>query len=154
MAHDASLAFAPTPVRHPARVSPALSFPVGSWPLPSFPLIETVRGEYDPAVRGMSSVEPYASFLGAYRFPGPLHGPLFGAALLLGGIGAAGRHRAALLPWAAAVYLFLGPIAALDFDHRYMLPAVPVACAAAALGLRDLRSPDLRRPGRLHRPSR
>ncbi|MGI5157659.1 phospholipid carrier-dependent glycosyltransferase [Microbispora sp. CA-102843] len=145
VAHDASLAFAVTPVRHPARVSPALSFPVGSWPLPSFPLIETVRGEYDPAIRGMSSVEPYASFLGAYRYPGLLHGPLFGVALLLGGIGAIGRRRAALLPWAAAAFLFLGPIAALDFDHRYVLPAVPVACVAAALGTRDLAATGLRR---------
>ncbi|MEU6408716.1 hypothetical protein [Microbispora sp. NPDC046933] len=138
VAHDASLAFAPTPVRHPRRVSPALSFPVGSWPLPSFPLIETVRGEYDPAIRGMSSVAPYASLLGAYRLPGLLHGPLFGVALLLGGIGAIGRRRAALLPWTVATFLFLGPIAALDFDHRYVLPAVPVACVAAALGIRDL----------------
>jgi hypothetical protein len=150
VAHDASLAFAVTPVRHPARVSPALSFPVGSWPLPLFPLIETVRGEYDPAIRGMSSIEPYASFLGAYRYPGLLHGPLFGVALLLASIGAIGRRRAALLPWAAAVYLFLGPIAALDFDHRYMLPAVPVACAAAALSLRDLSMRDLAATG-LHR---
>ncbi|XVQ81968.1 phospholipid carrier-dependent glycosyltransferase [Microbispora siamensis] len=145
---DASLAFAATPVRHPARVSPALSFPVGSWPLPSFPLIETVRGDYDPAIRGMSSVEPYASVLGVYSYPGLLHGPLFGVALLLASVGAIGRRRAALLPWAAAAFLFLGPIAALDFDHRYMLPAVPVACMAATLGLWDLGMRELRIGGR------
>ncbi|MEV7808451.1 phospholipid carrier-dependent glycosyltransferase [Microbispora sp. NPDC088329] len=145
VAHDASLAFAVTLVRHPARMRPALSFPVGSWPLSSFPLIDKVRAEYDPAIRGMSSVEPYASVLGVYRYPGLLHGPLFGVALLLGGIGAIGRWRAALLPWTAAAFLFLGPIAALDFDHRYVLPAVPVACAAAALGLRDLAASGLLR---------
>lgn len=154
VARDASLAFTVTPVRHPARVSPALSFPVGSWPLPSFPLIATVRGEYDPAIRGMSSVEPYASVLGVYRYPGLLHGPLFGVALLLASLGAIGRRRAALLPWAAAAFLFIGPIAALDFDHRYMLPAVPVACAAAALGLRDLVRAGLHRAQRAQRADR
>ncbi|GGS91216.1 hypothetical protein GCM10010156_56900 [Planobispora rosea] len=134
IARDASLAFAPTPVRHPLRVSPALSFPRGSWDLPAFPLIDKVRAEYDAGIRGLSSVEPYGSLLAAYRYPGVLHGPLFGVVLLLGGLGAIGRRRTALLPWAAGVFLFLGPIAALDFDHRYVLPAVPAACIAAALG--------------------
>ncbi|MFF0307513.1 hypothetical protein ACFYSC_08790 [Streptosporangium sp. NPDC004379] len=138
VAADASLAFAWTPVRHPKRIVPALTFPAGSWPLPSFPLIDHVRGEYDPAIRGMSSVAPYDAFLAAYRYPEVLHGPLFAVLLLLGGLGAIGRRRAALLPWAVAMFLFLGPIAALDFDHRYMLPAIPVACAAAALGAAGL----------------
>ncbi|GLW99211.1 hypothetical protein [Microtetraspora sp. NBRC 16547] len=135
---DASLAFAWTPVSHPKRVVPALMFPVGSWPLPSFPLIHQVRVAYDPAIRGMASVEPYDRFFAAYRYPNALHGPLFGLVLLLGGLGAIGRRRPALLPWAAAMFLFVGPIAALDFDHRYMLPAVPVACVAAALGAASL----------------
>ncbi|MGV9326372.1 hypothetical protein [Streptosporangium sandarakinum] len=138
VASDASLAFAWTPVRHPKRIVPALTFPVGSWPLPSFPLIDQVRREYDPAIREMSSVAPYDAFFTTYRYPNVLHGPLFGVLLLLGGLGAIGRRRAALLPWAVAMFLFLGPIAALDFDHRYMLPAIPVACAAAALGAASL----------------
>lgn len=130
---DTSLAFRWTPVRHPARVSPALSFPKGSWPLPGFPLIDQVRREYDPDIRGLSSVEPYASVLEAYRYPVVLYGPLFAALLVAGGIGAV-RRRAALLPWLASAALLVGPVAALDFDHRYLLPAIPLACLAAGLG--------------------
>ncbi|MFC7644321.1 hypothetical protein ACFQX6_29105 [Streptosporangium lutulentum] len=136
--HDTSLAFAWTPVRHPLRVSPALTFPHGSWPLPGFPLIDKVRGEYDGGIRGMSSVEPYGSVLAAYAPPAVLHGPLLGVMLLLGGLGSIGRRREALLPWATAVFLLVAPVAALDFDHRYVLPAIPMACLAAALGVTSL----------------
>ncbi len=134
VAADTSLAFAWTPVAHPRRVNPSLTFPRGSWPLPGFPLIDKVRREYDPGIRGLYSVEPYAGLLAAYRYPTYLHGPLLGAVLLLGGLGAMVRRRLALLPWAVAVFLLVAPVAALDFDHRYVLPAIPVACLAAALG--------------------
>ncbi|NUS01631.1 MAG: hypothetical protein HOV97_03600, partial [Nonomuraea sp.] len=58
-----------------------------------------------------------------------------GVLLLLGGLGSIGRRRAALLPWAFAVFLLVAPVAALDFDHRYVLPAIPFACVAAALAV-------------------
>ncbi|MEV8634885.1 hypothetical protein AB0395_24840 [Streptosporangium sp. NPDC051023] len=132
---DTSLTFAWTPVAHPKRVNPALTFPRGSWPLPDFPLIDKVRREYDPGIRGLYSVEPYAGLLAAYTYPAYLHGPLLGVVLLLGGLGALLRRRLALLPWAVAVFLLVAPVAVLDFDHRYVLPAIPVACLAAALGL-------------------
>ncbi len=135
---DASLAFAWTPVRHPKRLSPARDFPVGSWSLPRNPLIDKVRKEYDHDIRGMASVQPYARILAAYRYPDILGGPLLAAMLLAGGLGSLGRRRPSLLPWLVAVALFLGPIAVLDFDHRYVLPAVPPACLAAAIAVHDL----------------
>ncbi|GLW07485.1 hypothetical protein Misp01_26150 [Microtetraspora sp. NBRC 13810] len=136
---ETTLAFRWTPVRHPDRVAPALSFPSGSWPLPGFPLIDQVRRTYDPDIRGLSSVEPYATVMSAYRYPNVLYGPLFAVLLVVGGIGSVGRRRAALLPWAAAMTLLVGPVAALSFDHRYILPAIPMACLAAGLGAAALR---------------
>ncbi|WP_242676321.1 hypothetical protein [Streptosporangium minutum] len=77
----------------------------------------------------------------AYQYPAYLRGPLLGAILLVGAAGAVLRRRAALLPWAVAAALLVGPVAVLDFDHRYVLPVVPVACLAAALAIRELVRP-------------
>jgi hypothetical protein len=55
---------------------------------------------------------------------------------------------AALFCWAAAVTLIVIPAMTVDFDYRYVLPAVPFGCAAAVLAVRRLcagpthRSPD------------
>lgn len=135
---DTSLAFTWQPVAHPKRVSAHTTFPRGSWPLPEqHALIGKVRGEYDSDIRGMRSVEPFASVLAAYPYPWLLHGPVFGVLLVAGGVGALRRgRRVALLPWSFAMFLLVAPVAALDFDHRYVLPAIPVACVAAALALR------------------
>ncbi|MER6506118.1 hypothetical protein ABT158_04855 [Nonomuraea sp. NPDC001636] len=136
VARDTSLAFTWSPVPHPRRMNPSTTFPRGSWPLPEQQaLVAKVRSEYDPGIHGMSSVEPYASILAAYPYPWFLHGSVFGVLLLAGGLGSAGRRRAALLPWATAAFLLLAPVAALDFDHRYVLPAIPFACVAAALAV-------------------
>ncbi|MFI9591552.1 hypothetical protein [Nonomuraea sp. NPDC052265] len=141
VARDTSLAFTWRPVAHPRRMSPSTTFPRGSWTLPEqHALIAKVRSEYDPAIRGMTSTEPYASILAAYPYPWFLHGTAFGVLLLIGGLGSAGRRRAALLPWAMGAFLLVAPVAALDFDHRYVLPAIPFACVSAALAVAGGRS--------------
>jgi hypothetical protein len=137
---DTSLAFTWEPVAHPKRMAPSSTFPRGAWPLPSgHALIDQVRNEYDPDIRGMRSVEPFASILAAYPYPWFLHGTLFGVLLPAGAVGGLVRRRPVLLPWSFAMFLLVAPVAALDFDHRYVLPAIPVACVAAALTVPRLR---------------
>ncbi|GGK81168.1 hypothetical protein Sme01_44310 [Sphaerisporangium melleum] len=145
VARDAAITFAWTPVRHPQRVTPAFGFARGAWGLPDYPLVEKVRREYDPDIRGLRSVEPWAGFLMVYQYPAYLRGPVIGLILLVGGLGAVAGRRRAALPWVAAMFLLVGPVAVLDFDHRYVLPVIPVACLAAALGAADLTAAARRR---------
>ncbi|MFC0863295.1 hypothetical protein ACFHYQ_13425 [Sphaerimonospora cavernae] len=130
---DTVIAFAWTPIAHPARTTPAFGFARGTWPLARQPLVDKVQRVYDPGITGMRSVEPYASLLIAYQYPAYLRGPLLAVILLLGAVGAVRRPGAAALPWVMAVGLLAAPSAVLEFDHRYVLSVVPVACLAAAL---------------------
>ncbi|MEW9533522.1 hypothetical protein [Microbispora sp. NPDC049125] len=141
VAHDTLLTFAWTPIRHPQRTTPAFGFTLGDGSLPDQPLIGTMRREYDPAIRGLSTVRPFADVLVAYQYPAYLRGPFLAAILVAGALGAVMRRRAALLPWTMAVSLLVVPVAVLDFDHRYVLPVIPVACLAAALALHALLTP-------------
>lgn len=61
-----------------------------------------------------------------------LVGPLLGG-MLPAGLAALAR-RAGALVWTVAVAMIVVPIATVDFDYRYVLPAIPFACLAAALG--------------------
>jgi hypothetical protein len=88
-------------------------------------------------VRDIHSVEPYAGFLRAYQHPAYLRGPMLAVLFLLGVLGI---RRRTLLPVGAAAFPLIASVAVLDFDHRYVLPAVPLACLAAALNLADLRN--------------
>lgn len=135
---DTSIAFAWTPIPHPKRVTPAYGFSEGTWPFPRQPLIDRMKREYDPDIRPLYSVRPYSTFLVAYQYPTHLRGPLLAALLLAGAAGAVLRRRTALLPWVVAMGLLVGPVAVLDFDHRYVLPVYPLASLAAALALHAL----------------
>ncbi|MFF3441945.1 hypothetical protein [Streptosporangium sp. NPDC002721] len=165
---DTLLAFAWTPVPHPKRVRPAFGFVEGNWPLRDDPAVRRIVHTYDPAVNGVRSVAPYAGFLSAYQYPAYVRGPMLAALLLLGALGvwrgapspgtpgvpgvpgarratlspgARGTRRRALLPLGTAVFLLVAPVAVLDFDHRYVLPVIPLACLAAALGVAGARGP-------------
>ncbi|MFG3439196.1 hypothetical protein ACGF0J_18285 [Nonomuraea sp. NPDC047897] len=85
-------------------------------------------------------VAPWAEIMHNYQKVVYLQGPLLGGILLVGLYGVAVRWRRlggpVALPWLAAFGLLLAPAATAEFDYRYVLPAVPLACMAAAITLR------------------
>lgn len=100
-----------------------------------------------------SVAQPYAKSLRVYQRYVHLPGVLFGAIMALGLAGIIARRRRfggrTALPWGLAVALIVIPPATVQFDYRYVLPAVTPACVAAALAARDLRAS---RPARAARP--
>jgi hypothetical protein len=81
------------------------------------------------------AVPPYARWLVTYQRYAYLPGTLLGVILLAGLAAMAVRRRVrgAGLPWAFAVTILVVPPLVADFDLRYLVPAVPAACLAAAL---------------------
>src|SRR2546429_2178161 len=81
------------------------------------------------------AVQPYASWMVSYQRYAYLPGTLLGVILLAGLAGMAVRRRVggAGMSWAFAVTILLVPPLIADFDLRYLVPAVPAACLAAAL---------------------
>jgi hypothetical protein len=101
-------------------------------------------------------VEPFAFAIGGYERVFYTYGPLFGL-ILITGLGGVVRFRrstgrlpgtlvwsrrtGSMLPWVTAVVLLLAPIAVADFDYRYLLPVLPLACLAAGLAFAPARVP-------------
>jgi hypothetical protein len=94
-------------------------------------------------------VQPYARWLVDYQRYAYLPGTLIGVILLAGLAAIVIRRRVrgvygAGLPWTFAVTILVVPPLVADFDLRYLVPAVPVACLAAALAFAP-RAADQRR---------
>jgi hypothetical protein len=49
------------------------------------------------------------------------------------------RRGTSMIPWITAVALLVAPVALADFDYRYLLPVLPLACLAAGLGFAPAR---------------
>lgn len=83
-----------------------------------------------------------ARLLRAYQRYVYLPGVLFGVIMVLGLAGIIARYRRlggrTALPWGLAAALIVIPPVTVQFDYRYVLPAVAPACVAAALAARDL----------------
>lgn len=79
-------------------------------------------------------VEPYAGYMRDYQERVSVPGTVLGIVLLGGAAGIVvrrARARTALF-WTSAVTLLAVPPVTVDFDYRYLLPALPFACFAAA----------------------
>jgi hypothetical protein len=113
---------------------------------------------YQDAVRyGHASpstvVEPFAALISLYERIIYTYGPLFGL-IVLAGLGGLvrieglrerrprlvwSRRTGSMMPWVTGVVLLVFPIAAADFDYRYLLPVLPFVCLAAGLGFAPAR---------------
>jgi hypothetical protein len=147
--HDVMLSFTWERAAHPGEYTVSYyAFPTESKPLPtqhSSSSLSTaqVAQMYAP-MEATKAVPPYASWIAAYQNFVYMRGPLLALILIIGFAGIVRAWRAfggaALLPWTVAVGLLVVPPMVADFDHRYVLPAIPPACLAAALAIRDWRA--------------
>ncbi|WP_459802304.1 hypothetical protein [Herbidospora sp. RD11066] len=89
--------------------------------------------EYQGSRADTEVVEPFASWTRAYQEQVYLRGPLLAAILVFTFLVMIIRFRVAtLLPLGFALTLLLVPPLVAAFDHRYVVPVVPLACLAAA----------------------
>ncbi|SNR51809.1 hypothetical protein [Actinomadura mexicana] len=91
--------------------------------------------EYSHGTGRTHVVEPYAGVLRDYQKHVSVPGTVLGGVLLAGAAGIVWRRARArtALFWTSGVALLAIPPVTVDFDYRYMLPALPFACFAAAL---------------------
>ncbi len=97
-------------------------------------------GPYLGVHTGTRLQEPWAGLISRYQDHIHLPGPLFGLIMATGLGGILIRRRrtaAAALVWTAAVIIMILPVAEHEYTYRYIIPAVPLTCLAAALALRN-----------------
>jgi hypothetical protein len=88
---------------------------------------------------GTRLVDPYPRLMDEYQGVFHLPGPVFGLIVLTGLVGIViprRRSSAAILLWVAAVIIMVLPTAEHEYTYRYVIPAVPLVCMAAALAFR------------------
>lgn len=96
----------------------------------SVPVGQVLHGKY-----AMNLKQPYVALINDYQRVIFLPGPLFGLILAAGLAGLlipGRRHWAAALLWVSAVVVMVLPTAEHEYTYRYLVPAVPLACLAAA----------------------
>ncbi|MER5320662.1 hypothetical protein [Streptosporangium roseum] len=99
---------------------------------------ERAERDYERGPIATRIVEPYAGWMRAYQDVVWLPGAAVLLILLVPPVAAGVRRLRPespmwVLPWTTAVVLLVMPPAVAEFDYRYVLPAVPAACLAAAL---------------------
>jgi hypothetical protein len=92
---------------------------------------------YEKGRARTSVVEPFATVIRVYQDHVYMRGTMVGILLLMGLAGMAAMWRRfggmAFLPWTLGTGLLLAPAATAEFDYRYVLPAVPLACLAMGM---------------------
>lgn len=108
-----------------------------TWPMGSGATAAEEANAYERGSAGTKLTHPFADFIRAYQDHVYLRGTLLGVLLMvaIGGMVPLWRRFGgpALLPWVLAIGLLLAPAATAEFDYRYVLPAVPLACLAAGM---------------------
>jgi hypothetical protein len=113
------------------------SVPVPTYSTPSIHGYRSYEGYYVRGDPTTQVVNPWASIIRGYQRYVWLPGTIYGLLLLLGLGGMVltwrDRGRFAFLPWGVSLAMIVVPAATAGFDYRYVLPAVPLACLAAAM---------------------
>jgi len=104
-------------------------------------------GSYAHTTSNTTAVQPWAFFMLEYQLPVYFPGVVFFLVLVAGLAGVIRSWRrwggAAALPWAAAAINIVVPVALHEYDYRYAISAVPLACLAAGLAFaRKAASPE------------